>query len=255
MFSSLLQKTGLSPGLALHSTISKMLMAAAMLGGAGSLLSAGSAQATSYQCEPLITGGPGGIKVIPFTVIQTNDTVACGDKLFTVGAFDVGPNLGSAVFEWFEVNPPAGYLGDKFSLNLLFAPSLTSNTATISGFFDYTLAITDPSYDFKNVQLDSAVAISTDPLSPGNTVVTKDINGIPILTSINGAQVGPVPLLIQSPISVSNKWTVAQFDTLTAVKDTYQQQIVPGPLPVMGAGMAFGFSRRLRNRIKASKKA
>jgi hypothetical protein len=27
---------------------------------------------------------------------------------------------------------------------------------------------------------------------------------------------------------------------------------VPGPLPLLGAGMAFGFSRKLRKRISAS---
>jgi len=27
---------------------------------------------------------------------------------------------------------------------------------------------------------------------------------------------------------------------------------VPGPLPLLGAAAAFGFSRRIRNRIKAS---
>jgi hypothetical protein len=27
---------------------------------------------------------------------------------------------------------------------------------------------------------------------------------------------------------------------------------VPGPLPLLGAASAFGFSRRIRNRIKAS---
>ena len=27
---------------------------------------------------------------------------------------------------------------------------------------------------------------------------------------------------------------------------------VPGPLPLLGAGAAFGFSRRIRNRIKAA---
>ena len=39
--------------------------------------------------------------------------------------------------------------------------------------------------------------------------------------------------------------------------DSYQNAYtqVPGPLPILGAGAAFGFSRKLRNRIKASRTA
>lgn len=38
---------------------------------------------------------------------------------------------------------------------------------------------------------------------------------------------------------------------IDAITNTY----VPGPLPVLGAGAAFGFSRKLRSRIKASSAA
>ena len=33
---------------------------------------------------------------------------------------------------------------------------------------------------------------------------------------------------------------------------SYPESAVPGPLPILGAGAAFGFSRKLRSRIKAS---
>ena len=36
-----------------------------------------------------------------------------------------------------------------------------------------------------------------------------------------------------------------------SLSSTYAEQGVPGPLPVLGAGMAFGFSRKLRKRISA----
>lgn len=45
MFSSILQKAGLKPGHSLRSSVPKLLMTAVMVGGAGSLLSAGSAKA------------------------------------------------------------------------------------------------------------------------------------------------------------------------------------------------------------------
>jgi hypothetical protein len=36
---------------------------------------------------------------------------------------------------------------------------------------------------------------------------------------------------------------------LDSFKNTYTQP-VPGPLPLLGAGTAFGFSRRLRRRVR-----
>jgi len=40
---------------------------------------------------------------------------------------------------------------------------------------------------------------------------------------------------------------------ITSLVDQRQPDTeVPGPLPLLGAGAAFGFSRRIRSRIKAS---
>ena len=41
--------------------------------------------------------------------------------------------------------------------------------------------------------------------------------------------------------------------TLIATGDTISVRVVPGPLPVLGAGAAFGFSRRMRRRIRQSR--
>ena len=35
----------------------------------------------------------------------------------------------------------------------------------------------------------------------------------------------------------------------------FSQTSVPGPLPLLGAGAAFGFSRRIRSRIKGARLA
>lgn len=47
--------------------------------------------------------------------------------------------------------------------------------------------------------------------------------------------------------------------TVNGTGDTIRFQVttnpVPGPLPVLGAGAAFGFSRRLRRRIQRSQAA
>jgi hypothetical protein len=40
---------------------------------------------------------------------------------------------------------------------------------------------------------------------------------------------------------------------ITGMTDSYMQIPVPGPLPILGAGAAFGMSRRLRQRIRSSR--
>ena len=43
----------------------------------------------------------------------------------------------------------------------------------------------------------------------------------------------------------------AEGGSISRVTDSFRQ--VPGPLPILGAGTAFGFSRKLRRRIKAAR--
>jgi hypothetical protein len=223
-----------------------------MISGAGSLVGAGSAQAaTDYTCAPRITGGSGGFKDLSFSAILIGDTVTCADKKFTVLGFDFANTTGTAVFEWVE-NAPIGYVNDLFSLDLQFAPSATAGQ---NGFFEYQVEILDPTYGFESVQLDSTVTLPLPP-TPPNVTVTKLVDNTPILTSINGAQIGPILFTEPSPITVRDEWTVGTNSTLSSIKDTLtQRNQVPGPLPVLGAGMAFGFSRKLRNRIKAGASA
>jgi hypothetical protein len=52
------------------------------------------------------------------------------------------------------------------------------------------------------------------------------------------------PVVFTSSIGV----TTGRMDIVT---DTLGQVTVPGPLPIVGAAAAFGFSRKLRHRIKS----
>ncbi len=231
----------------LKAAIPRLLLAASVVLGTSSLLSAGSAQAANaYACAPKIPGGTGGIFSINFSAILVGDTVTCGDKEFTVNSFNFG-NPGSIDFEWVEISPLPGYADDLFSANINFTPSIVGVKA---GFFDYNLKILDPKYRFDSVQLDSTVAINAT--SPGKTSVIKAITAGPTLVSLDGAQVGPIPFQTPSPITVRDTWNVVSKDVLTNIKDTYTQEEVPGPLPLLGAGLAFGWSRKLRSRMRAA---
>lgn len=241
-------RSTLSPlGKRLRATIPRMLAAASLLVGAGSMLSAGSSQAANaYSCAPKLPGGPGGFFSIHFSAILSGDTVTCGDKEFKVNSFSFG-NPGSIDFEWVEIDPAPGLAGDLFSANINFAPSLVGVKA---GFFDYNLKILDPKYRFDSVQLDSTVAVKAG--SPGSSSVIKTITGGPTLVSIDGAPDpnGVVPFQTPSPITVRDTWYVAKKDVMTNIKDTFIQEEVPGPLPLLGAGLAFGWSRKLRSRMQ-----
>ncbi len=256
MVMALIQSNGRSRGRQslppLHQGLGKACIGAAIaLAGASSLLFAGGAQAaTSYSCAPRNVGDPGGFVTLAFSAMGVGDMVNCADKQFTVNAFDFGGSSGSMTVEWLPIDPGPGYLDDLFSTDLTFSPSLVGPQ---SGFFDYSVQITDRSYFFNTVQLDSSVALNSKPNSD-QTVVTKAITGpigSPVLQSIDGAQVGPNFLLPDNTlqaIQVRDSWTVAAGDVLTSVKDTFTQD-TPGPLPLLGAAAAFGWSRRLRSRV------
>jgi hypothetical protein len=55
-------------------------------------------------------------------------------------------------------------------------------------------------------------------------------------------------------IFVTNSWSIAKGDTMDNLSN-YITQEAPGPLPILGICAAFGYSRKLRNRIKSSAKA
>ena len=249
MFSSLLQKAGLRPGLALHSAIPKVLMAAAMVGGAGSLLARGSAQAANLT--PCIFGNGTGTEACQKDVWY--DSSLTSDKQIM---FLTLPDLGKGDIEflWNPIDPPSGYTGDTWSVDVDFTPDITAPEGSpgLTGLFTYTIKIDDASsWDFRDVELD---ATGTNPYT-----VIKEVYGdagfTNLLTSLNvppgpDGPSGSVAGLKQ--LWVKNTYSINALGTLDNFQDTYRQKNeVPGPLPLMGAGMAFGFSRKLRSRIKA----
>jgi hypothetical protein len=99
--------------------------------------------------------------------------------------------------------------------------------------------ITDPGWTFASVELDS------DHTGTGQEV-TKTITGSTnlILKSIDGMPDGPEALSGTS-INVKDEWILdPATGTIMSISNTYQQ--VPAPLPILGAGAAFGSIRKLR---------
>lgn len=140
----------------------------------------------------------------------------------------------------------SNYIGD---VDVDFNPPL-NNT---SGVYEYKLE--SKHGHFLAVDLDSVC------LNPGCIVkkeVFEDENfkntliGAP-LVSTNGSNTGYTPILKNvNTIWVRDTYSADSTGLLDNFANTYQ---TPGPLPILGAGAAFGFSRKLRRRIKASRNA
>jgi len=146
----------------------------------------------------------------------------------------------------------------------VFFPA-TPGTATVNGTLKYNVGIVGTPFTFKTARVDvngvSSVAsnprvvstitgdgngltgIGTPNVSlPQNTFVTDSFSG-----NTNKAFANNV-----KNITVSQNFIAGPSGRRLSAFTTEFTQEVPAPLPLLGAGAAFGFSRRLRSRIKTS---
>jgi len=249
---------------------SKAALALGVILGSASLFG-GQAKAASTSLSCFFNSGTGG-SIPPNPVpacnnILTDPTLGAispnqfklGDKLFSfIGITSPSNAPGHVAFTW---NDPDGgvttYGDDTWSVSTIFDSPISNE----SGFIDYTLEVVAPGITggwlFNGVKLDSLVP------SADGVVVNKYINNTstPYLTSTIGSSdptIGFAPLG-GTFITVRDGWTVAPTSQLSNMVNTYTQGTdippAPGPLPLFGAGAAFGFSRRIRRRIKGARLA
>ena len=215
-------------------TLSKALFTAGLLGGAAlSTLGAGLAQAAT-ECAD------GSCSWAEWTAL-ISDPLIVGDKVFKWLSTAVPGDLGGSTVS--AVQPlPGDYIFnlDKSFTNLPFD-------------FTYEAIITDPGWVFSAVDLDSDADVFANPASVLEATYTFAGGNSPImLTSTNGSS--SVASVTGGPttITVNNKYNGA--GAIDAFENSFQQTAhVPGPLPLLGAGAAFGFSRRIRSRIKGAR--
>ena len=153
-----------------------------------------------------------------------------------------------------------------WTVQTLFSPA-TSGTATVNGTLKYNIGIVGTPFTFKTARVD---VNGVNPIA-GNprvdSTITGDGNG---LTGIGTPNV-PLPLPQNTfmtdassgntdkafannvkNITVSQNFIAGPNGRRLSAFTTEFTQEVPAPLPLLGAGAAFGFSRRLRSRIKTS---
>jgi hypothetical protein len=229
-----------------HTTkLSKALLTAGLLGGAAvATLGAGSAQAAGgrFDCAFGDTS-MSGFGLCSDVTWSTGWTLA--DKQLTNLTFEPpipvgGPPSGVFSFIWDDFGAAGLSVEDMWTTVATFNPSLPPPDA---GSYSYDLAIIEPyksqGWTFANVELD------VDHSGIGQEV-TKTITGSTnlILKSIDGMPDGPEALSGTS-INVKDEWILdPATGTVMSISNTYQQ--VPAPLPILGAGAAFGSIRKLR---------
>lgn len=210
--------------------LSRALMAAALLAGAGAALSAGSAQAAT-GCGVSIT----------WAAWAGGQSLTCGDKEFAYLSTQTIGDLASSVVQADQPLP-----GD-YLFNLDFPVFTTDPFA-----FTYQATITDPTRFFDEVDLDS----DADPLANPPSILTATYsfaggNSPIVLESINGFPDMEAVLGHPTTMTVNNVYN--GDGAIDSFENSYQQNEVPGPVPILGAGMAFGFSRKLRRRIQGQR--
>jgi hypothetical protein len=256
MLTLLLPKVcGYRPGAVFHSLLGKVSMAAAMLVGTGLALSAGSAQAGLFNWGELFptsgTGACNGSSLDP-RCVKGNMQISnfATDYVLSPSM----PDTRSTMVNFTE-------MFGIWDFNVTFLPDFS-----VGGPFSisYDIEITEPGRSFKAIGLDSICILANS----GPCSVTKEIayyvgNALqpvdPSLTqiSINGGPEGPSIIGASvRKIRITDRWVTTNPGILASFSNNFTQaNDVPGPLPLLGVGAAFAFSRRLRRRISASKGA
>jgi hypothetical protein len=179
-------------------------------------------------------------------VLKTVGTISCGDKNYIFDTI-MSPYSGFADTDTYSILQTGGIH------TLSVSAGLTNWTAANSPFkLNYSVVTTGSEF----ITAFNSAITTPDTTATGNYTVFET-NGTPQ----NAVASAPS---MTSPLSVTPLLSAATFSTTLTVNSGFVTQVtssirqgfprseVPGPLPLLGAGAAFGFSRRIRNRIKAA---
>ena len=161
--------------------------------------------------------------------INTSVTTTASGNFYTVlfQANSPGSWMGSTA------SPTTGTLGFTVTVNSLSTDLITSITGAVNS------SIPGSTYTWNTT-------------SSGSVAPPATCQGTESINSCTGIGSNPPPLSLPGVTStvVSTSFTTGT-DGVQSVQNTIIQSPVPGPLPILGAGAAFGFSRKLRTRIKS----
>lgn len=135
---------------------------------------------------------------------------------------------------------------NRYTVSLNFNGAGNQLTGPASGNVSFT-ATAAPSYTFLNAQGNVDVV---DPTVTVTNTLSNLIGGSFVST---GSLVGPINFNSSTTsTNVVISWSAASGSLANNSSLLIRTFQVPGPLPILGAATAFGFSRKLRRRIKSA---
>ena len=202
----------------------------------------------------------GDAKAAPLVCSDLNTISSCvfNDGFYKVDNFMITPSAGwTPNLDLLTVVNGTSAINGTLSVNLIFAlprsftgtpPSLMYDVMKLTG-----LPIAQASTN--------ATVGNVPPIGGGSTSVNSTITGLigGSLASSNGAIVSNMFTTPVTSTKVTSVFSTTGPGTFSSIKTEFTPgapvpppSLVPGPLPLLGAGAAFGFSRRLRRRINTS---
>ena len=221
-----------SSGLCLKALVSrgsprKALIGTAVLASCVSLLSAGQAQALGTNCSLLapLTG----------TEMKISNIKCTGDISGSSDVLIFFNPLGTLEYNFLGFTAGAG--------------------GSVNGSISYEIEVIKPNSVFDTVQL------TADGSTKSEYDATKKIDWGLGSATLAVDEIGNEPVFTFSALSNFKKLTItdewkADLGFVTAVTNNFAARPddatseVPGPLPILGAGAAFAYSRKLRSRLK-----
>lgn len=224
--------------------------------------------------QPMQARAAVGISTYACTVFKTGvsdciNPTQLGDKKVTFLGFTINPVGGqrdvAISYEWLDNDGIADqdFSDDTWTFSVKNPAGQPAFSGPFTLTYDYRVDIVSgPDKDGFNANGDpwffNAFGIDSDvpPLTQQTTAIKDVKTGTEVLnvTSVNGVPDGAIFAGNYKSVVVSDKVIVNATGTVFSVTNAWNQRKVatPGPLPLLGAGAAFGFSRRLKRRITAS---
>jgi len=171
------------------------------------------------------------------------------DKIFKSFTLDSGSIAGIS-WNWGVV---PGAVNNQYTLQ----GSKTSGLADFK--FSYQVDITGPGYYFDRYRTAAVTSVIDSPQFIKTLEVILPVGGGALITSGPGSGNSPIgtftpntltSIVFQSELKDTGTGAAAQsFSDTIIQRNPFDPDEVPGPLPIVGAGMAFAYSRKLRGRI------
>jgi len=229
--------------------VKQLKSAALLLFASGTLSFVGTAPAQAGVC----TGNGTSTASFSLSLINSDPALTCtvGDK--TYSNFSYTGFVSSDPLQNTVNMSESGVSGLQHTIGMMNTSGWTSASNT----FNYTITVTTPGYLLDQWAATGSSSILgsgfTSTVTATNSAPSPNPNGaVNAFTTVGSPSTFTAGTLTSAFTNTFNVTSQGFTSFDNSVNQKFATSSVPGPLPILGAGAAFGFSRRLRSRIKAA---